>query len=128
MAKEFNCKEKCGICCIVNTTIYLSIDEVESNKYEMQRFHHKQDIKGWGNKTLKKVKKFIPELNKPAYCCFYFEPKTKDCTIYDDRPYVCRQFNCRKTVKAKLNKIWADVLKSKKTILLGGVKRIRKEA
>ena len=124
MGKGFKCKVKCGLCCIVSTTIYLSIDEVRSGKYNMQKFYHKQDAKGWGNKTLKKIKKFIPELGKKVYCCFYFEPKKKDCTIYDDRPYVCRHFNCKKRNKIKFGKIWAGVLEGKKAICLSGIRSI----
>ena len=124
MPKGFKCKVKCGLCCIVCTEIYLSIDEVESGKYKMQRQQHEPSIKGWGDKSLKKVKKFVPELGGKTYCCFYFEPKTKACLTYDDRPYVCRQFNCRRTKRFKPQGIWAAVLDGKKAIDLGGIRCI----
>lgn len=124
MAKAFKCKVKCGLCCIVCTEIYLGIDEVESGKYKMQKQRHKPTIKGWGDKSLKKVKKLIPELGKKTYCCYYYEPVTKVCLTYDDRPYVCRKFNCRRTKRFSPQEIWAAVLAGEKTIDLDGIGRI----
>ena len=127
MAKVFKCKVKCGLCCIVSTEIYLSIDEVEAGKYKMQKQCHDPGGTGWGDKSLKKVKKFIPELGAKTYCCFYFEPKTKSCLIYDDRPYTCRQFNCNSCSSEKgfsFQEIWAAVLAGEKTIDLDGIRRI----
>ena len=89
---------RCGKCCIICTDVNLTNEEVASDCYKMQA--HTSSIKsgavkqGWSDKVLKQEEKFIPILGFDYDVCIYFDPEKIECLIYDDRPEVCRSFDC----------------------------------
>jgi len=101
---------KCGKCCIVCTDAMLTKEEVASEKYKHQKRNYKGKLNGWSNQILKRKKAYIKELDKDVFMCCYFDPVKKLCTIYNERPMVCRGFDCKKTISPSVHKIWNDVL------------------
>jgi Fe-S-cluster containining protein len=103
---------------MVCTEITLTKEEYKSKDYKMSKSHKKfirNNIKnGWSGKRLKYKAKYIPELNRLKKVCFYFEPYLKECLIYDNRPEVCRSWNCRKKDLLdngkQVKKIWKKLL------------------
>ena len=85
---EFNCNDRCGICCIICSFIPLADDE--SNEYMNVPRKDKP-----GKKLVKLKMKYIPDLNQKRWICFYFDPYEKECTIYNNRPKTCRPWNCK---------------------------------
>ena len=94
---EFNCNKRCGICCIV-TNASLTVEEYKSKKYKMAKTYKKfikENIRdGRSGKSIKKRAKYIPQLNKLQKVCYYFDPYEKECIIYDERPSLCKAWDC----------------------------------
>jgi len=87
--KKDECRA-CGRCCMVFEIGPLRSEEADSGRYQVYEdpffegdFHMKKHMPGWA-----------PEWAKQGVCV-YLGPDMK-CTIYEDRPDVCREFACRR--------------------------------
>lgn len=100
-AKEFNCKKRCGSCCIVAQFIGLTKAEVKSKRYKMKKSRSKRHISDF--EIVRKLV-YIPKVAGNKLICFYFEPKTRECLIYDHRPLGCKHFNCANYPKGNANR------------------------
>lgn len=87
--KEFNCKKRCGKCCIIAQLIALTKAEVKSKLYKMRKAKRNKDKIEIVRKLL-----YIPEVAGNKLVCYYYEPEEKICLIYDHRPIGCKHFNC----------------------------------
>lgn len=66
-----------------------------TGKYKMvkRKIHGKDEEDGHddGEKfCLKRKKVFLGEFGREVYMCYYLDPDKRICTIYPDRPDVCR--------------------------------------
>jgi len=104
---------KCGKCCIVCTDAQLTKEEVVSGKYKHQKRNCGGKLDGWSNQILKRKKAYIKELKKDVFMCCYFDPIKRLCTIYEKRPTVCRQFDCKEILSPRVDKIWKEILDGK---------------
>jgi Fe-S-cluster containining protein len=80
------CKTYCRSCCCRIYEINLTTAEAKSGKYEVEK-------KYIDSYVLKYVMKKIPSGN--GMKCIYLGRDFK-CKIYDDRPNVCRVYECKK--------------------------------
>lgn len=94
---RFRCK-RCGQCCIVARSIHLTDDEVKSGIYMMNA----------ADKTVVMSLKFIPELKRKKFVCYYYDPQTRLCLIHDRKPAGCKNFKC--TVKNKKGEVIGNVV------------------
>lgn len=110
--KEYNCERRCGICCIVTTCIRLAKWEYKEGNYDtvmISKIRHK----GWSRHVLRQKEVEIPGSGK-VFACIYYDPKTKQCEIYDRRPWACRTFNCDDSSRF-LKESTKELIENKKT-------------
>lgn len=109
MPDKVNKCKHCGRCCIVCTDIQLTKEEKCGNQYKMIPRRSKNRLGGWSNMILERKQIWCEELKRPVFACFYFDQYTKKCSIYEDRPMVCRMFDCverAEMTKLNIQKIW----------------------
>jgi Fe-S-cluster containining protein len=85
-------KSFCGAICCKQTVVPLTDEEKESGKYE-----YSEPTEGCDCPTCKLMRstgKVV--LKKTQNGCIYLDGLNK-CSIYDDRPSVCRSFDCENT-------------------------------
>ena len=58
-------------------------------------------------------KVYDPELKREIFACVYWDPLTRECLIYEDRPTVCRMYKCDIPEVAKVHQIWESMEKGK---------------
>lgn len=113
---EFNCKERCGICCIICTDVGLTMREVIGGRYKMQfqhkKFRQEPIEEGRSDRVLRQKLRWIPEFGHDHTTCIYFDLIKKGCTVYDSRPSVCRTWNCRASWAngKRILEIYSDLL------------------
>lgn len=86
---------QCGHCCVICTDAQLTKQEAKENLYAMQPRNGKGKLDDWSNKILMRSRIFDSELRREIYACVYWNPAIRKCLIYEDRPDVCRQFDCK---------------------------------
>lgn len=88
----------CGHCCIVYMNIPLAKEEVAEGLYAKKRrssiyskYRERFSLSKW---VVMRGKAFDSELGREVFACVYWDPESRECLIFEDRPLVCRQFNC----------------------------------
>jgi len=116
--KEKDCR-RCGRCCIVCTDIALAPEEVREGLYPKSHRNkpHGKEIKGWSKFIMMRSVVYEPELKREIFACVYWDPVTRDCVIYADRPLVCQIYKCSDEGVAKVHRIWLAINKGKETAL-----------
>jgi len=108
----------CGHCCVVCTDIQLTEEEVAGGRYRMQPRNGKGKLNSWSNKILARKEIFSTELGRPVHACFYFDPHgPNECSIYEDRPIVCRMFKCSSRNGPKIHELWQGIKEGKSEAL-----------
>jgi Fe-S-cluster containining protein len=94
----------CGTCtaCCRLLSPHLTPDEISSGKYPISLTMPTSEILSVDPTVGPIVTMFK---NKDGGCAMFIDNK---CSIYDDRPLACRQFDCRKGHHQKTNKIAKD--------------------
>jgi Fe-S-cluster containining protein len=114
MAKD-KCR-RCGRCCTICTDIQLTKEEVrEGLYYKRRRNKPHSDLHGWSKWILMRGTVYEPQLRREIFACIYWDPRTRDCVIYEDRPTVCQMYNCPDEGTAKVHRIWLGIGKGKET-------------
>lgn len=97
------CK-KCGRCCIVIPEVRLTREESYSDIYLSRNIPNKKQH------ILMRKMFYCQELNKIVFCCIYLDVEKMLCGIYEDRPKVCRIYNCMdKRYTTQVHKIWKEM-------------------
>lgn len=105
---------KCGRCCIVCTDIQLTREEVREGLYPKQRRHSKEnDTHGWSKWIMMRHRVYEPELKCEIFACVFWDPLTRECLIYDDRPTVCQMFHCAQKGAPRVHRIWLKIKKKR---------------
>lgn len=115
MAKK-SCR-RCGRCCIVCSDIGLTREEVREGLYPKRRRNTKGDTNGWSKWIMMRGIVCEPELKREIFACVYWDPLTRECLIYEDRPTVCRIYKCGERRAAKVHRIWLAIDKGKEEAL-----------
>jgi len=116
MAKE-ECR-RCGRCCTVCTDIQLTKEEVREGLYAKRRRNKPySDLMGWSKWILMRGVVYEPQLRREIFACIYWDPLTRDCLIYADRPTVCKAYNCPDEGAVKVHRIWLAISKGKEKAL-----------
>jgi Fe-S-cluster containining protein len=114
---EKDCR-RCGQCCTVCTDIQLTHEEVrEGLYYKRQRNKPYGNLKGWSKWIIMRGMVYEPQVKRELFACIYWDPVTRDCVIYEDRPLVCQQYKCVDDITGKLHRIWRGINKGKETAL-----------
>ncbi len=87
LQSRFVC-QRCGSCCACGGDMELTADEVGAITTYLLHFHH----------AIPKDE-FVPVPFKPGYFtlkhrypCFFYDPKTRFCTINEVKPAACQRF------------------------------------
>ena len=103
---------RCGRCCIVCTDIQLTREEVHERLYPKKRRNHqrrKDSANGWSKWIMMRGLIYEPELKQEIFACIYWDPVTRDCRIYEDRPTVCQMYKCVNDITGKVHGIWKGI-------------------
>lgn len=91
------CKH-CGHCCIVYGNIPLTKEEVAEGLYakkrrspKYSRYRKRFGLSKW---VVVRGRVFDSELGREVFACVYWDPASRECLIFEDRPQVCRGFDC----------------------------------
>jgi len=83
----------CGRCCILTNSpghyALLTEEEAKSGKIKTRRH---PDLKA--NRAVARKKIYFPELEREVWACYHLDEKTMKCSIYEERPYDCRRYDC----------------------------------
>ena len=60
---------------------------------------------------------YEPELKREIFACVYWDPRTRECLIYEDRPTVCQMYECVDDIAAKVHGIWKEISEGKENAL-----------
>lgn len=60
---------------------------------------------------------YEPKLKREIFACVFWDPMTRDCLIYEDRPTVCRMYECVDEITAKVHRVWLGISKGKEEAL-----------
>jgi Fe-S-cluster containining protein len=97
--KEYNCGTRCGLCCIVVSSVRLAKWEHELGIYDVvlvPKSRTGDRHRDWSRYVLRQKVIELPPHGK-ILACVYFDPESKSCEIYERRPEVCRTFNCERS-------------------------------
>ncbi len=116
--KKKDCR-RCGRCCIICTDIQLTREEVREGLYPKRRRNRPRGgpVQGWSKWIMMRGIVYEPKLKREIFACVYWDPVTRDCLIYEDRPVVCRMYECVDEGAAKVHRIWLAINKGKETAL-----------
>jgi len=105
----------CGRCCIVCTDIQLTREEVREGLYPKRRRNtsKEKDTNGWSKWIMLRGRVYEPELRREIFACVFWDPLTRNCLIYEDRPVVCRMFKCMEKEAPRVHSIWLKIKKRK---------------
>lgn len=93
---ENGCRH-CGHCCIVYRNIPLTKEEVAEGIYAKARnsvpseYWKRFSLREW---VVMRAKAFDSELGREVFACVYWDPASRECLIFEDRPQTCRGFDC----------------------------------
>ena len=96
MLPEIECPKRCGKCCIIFNQIPLTFKEIVSGRFRT-KWNGNGDGDGgsctgtWHSLALES--KYIPEIGRILDVCVYYNPKERACSIYNNRPEICRVFD-----------------------------------
>ncbi len=116
MAKK-DCR-RCGRCCIVCTDIRLTREEADSGRYEMQPQHRSAKGPGWSKWIMMRGLVYEPKLKREIFACVYWDPVTRDCRIYEDRPVVCRTYECVGEMLSNVHQAWFRIEEGEEALCL----------
>ena len=113
--------ERCGHCCVVCNLI-----PVESWEPEIKELKAVLAIDYFDSKHLEKDDRFIlkrkkiywGEIGKEIFICYYFDLDKRLCSIYPNRPELCKKFNC--TYAPIVNQQWQKLLRGEYAHCLWG--------
>lgn len=88
----------CNLCCVLLSP-HLTVEEISSGKYPISLVQPDEKILAIDPLAGPIVTMFK---NKHGGCAMFLDNK---CSIYEDRPIACRQFDCRKGHHPKTNDI-----------------------
>lgn len=108
---------RCGRCCTVCTDIQLTKEEVREGLYAKRRRNGSGDTHGWSKWIIMRGVVYEPQLRREIFACIYWDPLTRDCVIYADRPTVCQMYKCAEPKQTKVHRIWLALDKGKKEAL-----------
>ena len=111
---------RCGRCCIICTDIQLTREEVREGLYpKRKRTRPAGDNppNGWSKWILMRGLIYEPKLKREIFACVYWDPVTRDCRIYEDRPTGCQMYKCPDKGAAEIHRIWTGISKGKKEAL-----------
>lgn len=117
--------ERCGHCCIVFVNIPLTKEEVDEELYAKKwgpsildtcppfiQWQGSLNKSGW---MVIRTKVFISELGREVFACVYWDPKSRECLIFEDRPQVCRGFDCHEKERdAYVREVWGILEKGER--------------
>ena len=96
--KPGNRCRRCGHCCVVYMNIPLAKEEAAEELYAKKRrssIHSKyRERFGLSEWVVMRAKAFDSELGREVFACVYWDPASRECLIFEDRPQVCREFDC----------------------------------
>ena len=106
---------RCGRCCIVCTDIQLTREEVREDLYPKRRRNtpREKETIGWSKWIMMRGKVYEPELKREIFACVFWDPMTRNCLIYEDRPVVCQAFHCTQKGAPRIHRIWLKIQKRK---------------
>lgn len=86
---------ECGHCCVVFTHVAISEFEAKLRgiKTESIKKHYPKH-KGKKELRIKRKEVFYGPLGYTVFICYYFDLDTRLCSIYQNRPDICRKYNC----------------------------------
>ncbi len=109
---------KCGRCCIVCSDIQLTREEVREELYPKRRRNKPHsDSMGWSKWIMLRGKIYEPQLKREIFACVYWDPMTRDCLIYEDRPTVCQEYECVDEISGRVHGIWREIKEKKEEAL-----------
>lgn len=116
--REKDCR-RCGRCCIVCTDIALTHEEAREGLYPKRHRNkpRKAEMKGWSKWIIMRGMVYEPKLKREIFACVFWDPATRDCLIYEDRPVVCQMYKCDIPAVAKVHRIWLGIGKGKEEAL-----------
>lgn len=102
---------RCGRCCIICTDIQLTREEVREELYPKRRRHRPKDdpVRGWSKWIMMRGIVYEPTLKREIFACVYWDSVTRDCLIYEDRPTVCKMYECVEDITGKVHGIWKGI-------------------
>jgi len=117
MKKEKSCQH-CGRCCIICTDIRLTKEEADSGRYEMQAEHKPSKREGWSKWIIMRGAMYETELKCNIFACVYWDPRTRECLIYEDRPIVCQTYKCVDEMLSNIHQTWFGIEKGEEALCL----------
>jgi len=86
---------RCGHCCVVYMNIPLAKEEATEELYTKKRrssmYRERFSLSEW---VVVRARAFDSELGHEVFACVYWDPASRECLIFEDRPQVCREFDC----------------------------------
>ena len=92
----------CGHCCVIFN--HVAISEGEAKRRGIKTVHDKK-----GGLRVKRKEVFYGPLGYTIFICYYFDMDTRLCSIYHNRPEVCRRYNCDHDTKVQAN--WLPLMR-----------------
>ncbi len=114
---------RCGQCCIVCTDIQLTREEVREGLFAKRQRNRPitgNPPDGWSKWIIMRGAVYEPKLKREIFACVYWDPLTRDCVIYADRPTVCKMYDCYDMLNQTaqtVSRIWASINKGKQEAL-----------
>jgi len=110
---------RCGRCCIICTDIQLTREEVRESLYPKRRRNGAKGdpTQGWSKWIMMRGVTYEPELKREIFACVFWDPLTRLCLVYEDRPTVCQMYKCVEKRYAKVHRVWLGIKKRKKEAL-----------
>lgn len=77
---------ECGHCCVIFNHVPISEFEAKMRGIRTQKDN--------GELYVKRKRVFWGAIGCEVYICWYFDLETRLCSIYHNRPTICRKYNC----------------------------------
>jgi len=105
---------RCGHCCIVYMNITLTKEEVAEGLYVNKRgassFRGHRETLDLSKYVVMRARVLVSELGREVFACVYWDPESRECLIFEDRPQVCRGFDCNDNHKGAYGRAVWDIL------------------
>ena len=60
---------------------------------------------------------YEPQLKREIFACVYWDPMTRECLIYEDRPTVCQEYKCIDERLSNVHQTWFGIEEGKEEAL-----------